>query len=190
MIIKNPKSIFTDFKWTQECLEQYGHTSNIVFTNGIFLQHQCSGLGLSINNCKLLNPLYFYTNFIFLILLTHNSLTNSPSIPPYYFLIFLHMVRILLFLPCNCVQDSFSKWFGALSFSVTFYLLSTSTHTHLLCLCLSITRCDHRRSGLHKEKTYRSVSSAFLCYFFIYLTCFRNSLLFFIHFIIFHFPLI
>lgn len=131
---------------------------------------------LSINNCKLLNLLYFYTNFIFLILLICNSLTNSPSVLLYsFFFIFFNMVRILLYLPYNCVQDSFSKWFGALSFSVTFYLLSTSTHTHLLCLCLSITRCDHRRSGLHKEKTCRSVSStAFLCYFFMYLTCFRN----------------
>lgn len=119
---------------------------------------------LSINNCKLLNPLYFYTNFIFLILLTHSGLTSSPSVLPYFFS--FNMVCIWLYLPYNCAQDLFSKWFEALSFSVTFYLLSTSTHIHLLCLCLSITRCDHRRSGLHKEKTCRSVSStAFLCYF-------------------------
>lgn len=45
---------------------------------------------LSINNCKLLNPLYFYTNFIFLILLIYNSLTNFPSVLPYsFFRIFL-----------------------------------------------------------------------------------------------------
>lgn len=112
---------------------------------------------LSINNCKHLNPLYFYTNFTFLILLTHSSLTSSPSVLLYFF--YFNMICIWLYLPYNCAQDSFSKWFEALSFSVTFYLLSTSTHTHLLCLCLSITRCDRRRSGRHKEKTCRSVSS-------------------------------
>lgn len=113
---------------------------------------------LSINNYQHLNPLYFYTNFTFLILLIHSSLTSSPSALLYFFFSF-NMVCIWLYLPYNCAQDSFSKWFEALSFSVTFYLLSTSTHTHLLCLCLSITRCDHRRCGHHKEKTCRSVSS-------------------------------
>ena len=113
---------------------------------------------LSINNYQHLNPLYFYTNFTFLILLIHSILTSSPSALLYFFFSF-NMVCIWLYLPYNCAQDSFSKWFEALSFSVTFYLLSTSTHTHLLCLCLSITRCDHRRRGRHKEKTCRSVSS-------------------------------
>lgn len=132
-------------------------------------------------NCQLLKSLYFYTNFTFLILLTLSNLTNSPLVLPYFFS--FSMVCIWLYLPYNCAQDSFSKWFEALSFSVTFYLLSTSTHTHLLCLCLSITRCDHRRSGLHKEKTCRSVSStAFLCcwfffFFFTYLACLINFLL-------------
>lgn len=119
---------------------------------------------LSMNNWKLSNPLFFYTNFIFLILLTHSSLTNSPTALLLFF--FFKYGVFWLYLPYHYVQDSFSKWFAVLSFSVTFYLLSTSTHTHLLCLCLSITWCDHRRSGLHK-KTCRSVSStAFLCYFF------------------------
>ena len=140
-------------------------------------------------NCQLLKSLYFYTNFTFLILLTLSNLTNSPLVLPYFFS--FSMVCIWLYLPYNCAQDSFSKWFEALSFSVTFYLLSTSTHTHLLCLCLSITRCDHRRSGLHKEKTCRSVSStAFLCcWFFFFFHLLSLSYKFFtdfIYFMIFH----
>lgn len=129
-------------------------------------------------NCQLLKSLYFYTNFTFLILLTLSNLTNSPLVLPYFFS--FSMVCIWLYLPYNCAQDSFSKWFEALSFSVTFYLLSTSTHTHLLCLCLSITRCDHRRSGLHKEKTCsrKKIDLVFrrplFCISFSHWTCFMT----------------
>ena len=112
---------------------------------------------ITINCGKFWKRWEYQTTWPAMILLTHSSLTSSPSVLLYFF--YFNMICIWLYLPYNCAQDSFSKWFEAFSFSVTFYLLSTSTHTHLLCLCLSITRCDRRRSGRHKEKTCRSVSS-------------------------------
>lgn len=88
---------------------------------------------LSTNNYNLLNPLFLYTNFISLILLTHSSLTNSSSVLPLFLLqivfgyIFPTIVHRIL---------SPNDWGSFLW--CHFYPLSPSTHTHLLCLCLSL----------------------------------------------------
>lgn len=86
---------------------------------------------LSTNNYNLLNPLFLYTNFISLILLTHSSLTNSSSVLP----LFYRLCLVISFLPC--AQDSFSKWLGLFPL-VSLLPFGPSTHTHLLCLCLSL----------------------------------------------------
>lgn len=54
---------------------------------------------LSMNNWKLSNPLFFYTNFIFLILLTHSSLTNSPTALLLFFFFQIWCVLIISSLP-------------------------------------------------------------------------------------------
>lgn len=116
---------------------------------------------LCINNSQFLNSLYFYTNFVFLFLLTYSSLTSWLSVLA---VLCVCVVYFLLYFPHNCIQDSFPDVLGLFP-SVSHFLLSTSTHTHLLCLCLSITRCDHWRSGFYKQKICRCVSStAFLCF--------------------------
>lgn len=71
---------------------------------------------LSTNNYNLLNPLFLYTNFISLILLTHRSLTNSSSLLP----LFYSMCLVISFLPLG--TGFFLKMTWALSFSVTFTL--------------------------------------------------------------------
>lgn len=50
---------------------------------------------LSTNNYNLLNPLFLYTNFTSLILLTHSSLTNSSSVLP----LFYRLCLVISFLP-------------------------------------------------------------------------------------------
>lgn len=87
---------------------------------------------LSTNNYNLLNPLFLYTNFISLFLLTHSSLTNSSSVLAF----FLQNVFDYIF-PTIMHRILSPNDLGSF-LACHFYPLSISTHTHLLCLCLSL----------------------------------------------------
>lgn len=123
---------------------------------------------LSTNNDKLLNPFFFpHTNFIFLILLTHCSLTSSPSVLLQFF--FFNMVCVWLYLPYHYAQDSFSKWFGALSFGVILPFEYIHSHPSPLSMSVHYTMWSLKKWTPQEEDMQVCLSIAFLCYFFLFI---------------------
>lgn len=130
-----------------------------------------------------LDQMEFACRYVFFSL-NHSDLSALILLSPDFslilsFLFFLVQMEILFLLVLAVISFScwvtmhykFLKQLWPLPSVSVFCLLSTSTHVHLLCLCLSITRCDHRGSGLIKEKKPRSVSSTGFLYSVFFLAC-------------------
>lgn len=131
---------------------------------------------LSMNNWKLSNPLFFYTNFIFLILLTHSSLTNSPTALLLFF--FSNMVCFDYIFPTTMYrilsQNDLRSFPSVSLFTFWVHPLTPISFVYVCPLHDVITEevdSTRRHAGL-------SLLLLFFVIFFIYLTCLRIFLLF------------
>ena len=137
---------------------------------------------LSINNYQHLNPLYFYTNFTFLILLIHSSLTSSPSALLYFFFLLIWYVFDYIFPTTvhRILSQNDLRPFPSVSlFTFWVHPLTPISFVYVCPLHDVITEdvdtTRRRHAGLSLL--------LFSLLFFIYLTCLRNF--FFIIFYLF-----
>lgn len=123
---------------------------------------------LYVNNCKLLDPLYFYTNFIFLNLLTYSSKINLPLVLMYF--CGMHLIISSLKLYTGFFLKMIWGPFHQCHFLPFEYIHSLPSP---LSMSVHYTMWSQKNWTLQGEDMQVCLFR-FFCYYFIYLTCPRN----------------